>query len=122
MLHGAEELFFVRVAGYVGLRSTIVVAGLDEAHEERVGLEWLRLELRVELTAEEVRVIGDLDDLDVSPIGCSSGDPKSGAREQRFVLAIELIAVTMAFADLRLAVSGLRHGIRLQLAGPRAQA
>ena len=66
---------------------TVPVAGFDELVEERVGLERLRFELWVELAAEEVGMVGDLDDLNVSLVGRCAGDAQAGAGKQRFVFA-----------------------------------
>ena len=59
-------------------------------------LQWLRFELGMELAAEEEGVTGDLHDFDVGGVGRGSGDAKAGSGEERFVLAVELVAVTMA--------------------------
>src|SRR5256885_14455569 len=39
-----------------------------------------------------------------------------------FVIAIEFVAMAVAFADFRLAICLVRERARLQLAGPRAEA
>src|SRR5262249_5948370 len=85
-------------------------------------LQRLRLELGVELAAEEVRMIRELNDLDVGAVRRAAGDPHAAADQHRFVLAVELVAMAMALADLERAV-GLRGlAVGLELAGPRAQA
>ena len=76
------------------------VAGGDELAEERVGLEGLGLEFGMELAAEEVGVAGNLDDLDVGLVGSGAADFEAGAGEQGLVLAVELVTVAMALADL----------------------
>jgi hypothetical protein len=45
------------------------LGGADEALEERMAVERPRLELGVELAADEPRVIGELDDLDQRFVG-----------------------------------------------------
>ena len=45
--------------------AAVPVTGHDELAEQRVGLERLRFELGVELAAQEVRVAGQFDDLDI---------------------------------------------------------
>ena len=99
---------------------TVFVAGGDELAEERVGLEGLGFELGVELAAEEVGVAGDLDDFDVGLVGSGAGDAQAGAGEQGFVLAVELVAVTVALADLRCAAVGAA-GERIFLRGCRSR-
>src|SRR6185369_1631583 len=98
----------------------VFVACLDEAHEQRMRLKWFRLELGVELAAEEVWVVGNLHDLHVSSIRSGSGDPQAGAGEQRFIFAVELIAMAVTLANLGLAIRRLRRGLRLEFAGPCA--
>ena len=85
-------------------------------------LERLGLELGVELAAEEEGVVGDLDDLDVGGVGGGAGDAQAGAGEQGFVLAVEFVAVAVAFGDFGAAVGlgGQRAG--LEHAGPGAEA
>jgi hypothetical protein len=51
-----------------------MIAGGHKVAEERVRLERLRFELGVELAAEEERVRGDLDDLDVGRVGSRTGE------------------------------------------------
>src|SRR3984957_15295410 len=82
-----------------GLSEAVLVAGGDEGEEERVGLEGLGFELGVELAAEEERVGGDLDDLDVGGVGGCAGEAEAAAGEDGLVLAVELVAVAMALGD-----------------------
>ena len=75
---GAKELVFIRL----GLGKTfgaVLVAGVDEAEEERMRLQRLGLELGMELAAEEVGMIGEFNDLHVGSVGRASGDAQSGA-------------------------------------------
>ena len=58
----------------------VLVAGGDEVAEERMRLERLGLELGMELAAEEVRMVGDLDDLDVGAVGGRAGDAQAVRR------------------------------------------
>ena len=85
-------------------------------------LQRLRFELGVELASEEVGMVGDLDDLDVGSVGGGAGNLQAGAGEQLLVFAIELVAVTMAFADLGGAVGTMGERSGLQFAGPRTEA
>ena len=95
------------------------VARRDEFAEERVRLERLGLEFGVELAAEEVGVAGDFDDLDVGLVGSGAADLQACAGQQGLVLAIELVAVAVALADLFLAaVSAAGERVFLQNTGP----
>src|SRR5579885_2797828 len=100
----ASEIILLHFNLVCATLASILVRRLDEFAEERMRLEWLRLEFRVELAAEEVRMVRNLKDLDVSSVRRGSGNAKSSAGEQRFVLAIEFVAMTMTLADLRLAI------------------
>src|SRR6185369_4027090 len=99
----------------------VVVACLDEAHEQRMWLKWFRLELRVELAAQKVWVIGDFHDLYVGSIRSGSGDPQASAGEKRLVFAVELVAVAVTLADFGLSVCGLCERVGLKLASPRPE-
>src|ERR1700692_1348335 len=76
----------------------------------------------MELAPEKERMSGQLDDLPVCRVRRGTGDAHSRAGQHRFVLAIELVTVTVAFADLCLAVRFGRKRPRLKDAWPRAQA
>ena len=102
-----------------GLCNAILVAGGDEVAEERVRLERLGLELGVELAAEEEGMVGDLDDLDVGGVGGGAGEAKAGAGEDGFVLAVELVAMAVALADLGCAVGLGGEGAGLAGRRPR---
>ena len=48
--------------------------GADKRTEQRMRLQRLRLELRMELAAEVTRMILDLADLDIRPVRCLARD------------------------------------------------
>jgi hypothetical protein len=100
----------------------VLIAGGDEVAEERVRLQWLGFELGVELAAEEEGVGGDLDDFDVRGVGRGAGEAKACAGEDGFVLAIELVTMAMALADLGLAVGVGGEGVGLHDAVPGSEA
>ena len=103
-------------------RKPVFVARGDELAEERMRLEGLGFEFGMELAAEEVGVAGNLDDLDVGRVGRGAADAQAGAGEQRFVLAVELVAVAVALADFGCpAVGAGGQRVGLQDAGPGAQ-
>ena len=58
----------------------VLVAGFYEGSEERVRLQGLGLEFRMELAAEEEGVAGNLDDLDVGRVGGGAGDARGRRR------------------------------------------
>src|SRR3954469_21266249 len=85
-------------------------------------LQRLRLEFRMELASDKERVLGDLDHLDVGSVGRRAGNAQAPAGEHSFVLAVEFVTMTMALADLEVAVDALRQSFGLDLARPSAQA
>src|SRR6185503_8600853 len=122
LLRTVEQFVFVAVTSLAAALA-VFVRGLHKGGEQRLRLERLGLELRMELAADEVRMVIELDDLDVGSVGSRSRYAQAGAGQHRFILAVELVAVAMAFADLRLAAVDLgseRAGG--ELADPGAEA
>src|SRR5579872_3281943 len=99
----------------------VFVRGSDKGLEQRMRLERLRLELRMELASDEVLMIGQFHHFYVSPIRSRPGNAQSRRDHRLFVLAIELIAVPMPLADFEDAVDSCCQGIRLDLASPGSQ-
>src|SRR5215469_10657038 len=96
----------------------MLVRRLDERREQRMGLERLRLELGMELAPEEERMLGNLDNLNVGSIGRSACNAQASRRQYAFILAIKLIAMAMALADLGLSVGLESERTALEAAGP----
>src|SRR5258707_14210565 len=94
-----KHLHIFRALGIAPLLA-VLVARFDERAEQRMRLQRLGLELGMELAAQEIRMVGNLYDLHVSPIGRSAGDAQSASGQHRFIFAVELIAVAMSLADL----------------------
>src|SRR5580765_4990627 len=84
-------------------------------------LQRLRLELRMELAAEEIGMVGNFNYLNICSVRGCSGDAEAAAGQHRFILAVEFITVAMALTDLHCAISFAGLAVRFQLAGPRAQ-
>src|SRR5579859_2074460 len=118
----ADGLDARRFRGWTCARLLVFKGGADEGGEERMRLERFGLEFGVELAAEEPGVLGGLDYFDVVFVGGAAGDAQSGVGQSFLVVAVEFVAVAMAFANLRFAVSlgGKRTGF--EFAGPSAQA
>src|SRR6476620_6394241 len=74
-------------------RDLVPVARVDEAGEQRMRLEWFRLELGVELYRDVPRMRGELDDLDELAVKGSADDVETPLGEQPFVEAVELVPV-----------------------------
>src|SRR6516165_12369558 len=100
---------------------TMLVGRTNEGLEERMRLHGLRFELRVELAAQIPGVIRDLADLDVGAVRCFPGDAQPGGLQSVFILAVELVAVAVAFVDFALAIGLTRKAVFGQTAGPASQ-
>src|SRR5690349_17638933 len=98
-----------------------LVGRANERREHRMRLQRLRLEFRMELAADEMRMIRQLHHLDVSPIRSRSGNLQASCRQRLFILAVELITMPVPLADLRLPINSVRQRSRLDLAIPCAQ-
>src|SRR5271166_6565882 len=75
----------------------------------------------MKLAPDEMRVVRQLHDLDVSAIGRRTGNPQACGYHRLFVLAIEFVTMAMPLADLQLAVDLVRQRAGLNFAGPRTQ-
>ena len=93
----------------------------DEAFEQRVSVMWLRLELRMVLHRHEPRVCSQFDNLDQAAIRTCSRHLQSGIDKLLTIRRIELISMSMTFADFALAVSAGRASSFGQNAGLSAQ-
>src|ERR671921_2000588 len=85
--------------GRMPVRELVTMARFDESGEERVRLQRLRLELRMELHRDVVGVRGQLDDLDELPVEGAPDDLESFLGDRLFVEAVELVAVAVALFD-----------------------
>src|SRR6185369_8818526 len=83
----------------------------DEAGEERVRLERPALQLRMELDADEPRMVGALDDLGQLIVRGHSGEYQAGAFQCVLVMDVDLVAVAMPLADLVLAVDAVHDAV-----------
>src|ERR1017187_2632834 len=100
----------------------VLVTRRDKRLEQRMRLQRLRLELGMELAAQEIRMSRQLDNLYISRVRGGAADGQPAAREQRLVFTIEFIPVPMPLADLRRSTVSLRRErVLLQDASPRAQ-
>src|SRR5438477_6149825 len=84
-----------------GESQVVLVAGRNEVAEDGVRLQRLGLEFRMKLAAEKEWMGRYFNDFHVGCIGSSPGDPQPPTREDSLVLAVELISMAVALADLR---------------------
>src|SRR4051794_5329480 len=78
--------------------------GADEIAEQRCRPSRPRLELRMELTSDEPRMLRQLDDLDEATFLECASDDETAVDERGPVVVVDLVAVTMALVDDRLPV------------------
>ena len=90
----------------------IFEAGADERGEERMRSQRLGFEFRMELAADEPRVVGGFDNFYVNAVRSASGDAEAGAGERVFVFAIEFVAMAMALGNFQCAVGLVRRRSR----------
>src|SRR5438552_10184483 len=82
----------------------MTVGGVDEAGEQRMRAQRLRLELRMELHGDVPRMSRQLDHLHEFSVRRAAGNPQPFVGERLLVEAVELVAMTMALVDRRRAV------------------
>ena len=75
--------------------------------------ERLRLELRMELHADEPGMIGQLDDLGQAVVRRHAGEAQPRRAQAVDVVDVDLVAVTVALADLDLVVDPVREAAAL---------
>src|SRR6185312_1353247 len=75
----------------------ILVARLHKRRKQRMRLQRLRFELRVKLAAKEERMPRHLHDLHIGRVRSGPGNSQPRARQQRLVLAVEFVTVTVTF-------------------------
>src|SRR5689334_5725861 len=90
--------------------------------KQRMRVERLGLELRMELHAQKPRMVGDFANLHVNLVRRGTRKTQAGRHHQFFILAIEFVTMTVTLGYLELAVGLMREAARLDLARPRAQA
>ena len=96
--------------------------GLHQAGEERMGVLGRALVLRMELCPDEERMRGQFHDLDKAGFRIAAGGLQAGRFEIGQIVVVELVAVTVPFAYLRLAVKGGGQRAGLQEASVGSQA
>src|SRR5438128_2394603 len=100
----------------IELPGLMPVARFHEAREERMRLERLRLELRMELDGHKPRVRGELRNLDELAVGRAARHLHAVLCQRCLVETVEFEAMTMALVDQILAVDSPRDRSRRELA------
>ena len=79
------------------LGTLVIQRGPDKADKQGMGCKGLGLELGVKLATQEPGILGKLNDLDEVSVGRVPGYLHAVTDQEFLVLAIELIAVPVAF-------------------------
>src|SRR5215472_4038993 len=83
----------------------------DERTKKRMRLHRFRLELGMELAAQIPGMIRQLADFDVDAVRSLAGEFQAVILQNCLVIAIEFVAMPVAFADFRLSVSRARKTV-----------
>src|ERR1700687_2610307 len=81
----------------------------------------LRLELRMELAADEPGMVGGLNNLDIRSVRRPSGNFQTCTDEGLLIIAVEFVTMPVALADFERPIGARRKGSGLELAGPRTE-
>src|SRR3984957_14268634 len=99
----------------------MLIRGPHKPAEQRMRLQRLRLEFRMKLAADEVRMIGEFHHLNVSPVQRRPRDAQSSSHHGLLVLAVELVAMPVPLADFQLPVDLVCQRVGFDLARPSSQ-
>src|SRR4029077_8611533 len=97
----SDRLGAARFTGRAYFVFLVVQRSADEGGEQRVRLERPGFEFGMELATQEPRVLGGFDDFDVVFVRRTTGDAQSSGNENLFVVAVEFVAMAMAFGDFQ---------------------
>src|SRR5208282_5963982 len=97
---------------------TVFVSSAHERLKQRMRLQRLRFEFRMELASDEKRMARNLDDLNVSAVRSRAGNAQPGRDHGLLILAVELVTMPVPLADLGLAIHFVSQRPRLDLARP----
>src|ERR1700686_5813526 len=103
------------------LLPSVLIRSAHERLKQRMRLQRLRFEFRMELTPNEKRMTRNLHDLNVSAVRSRARNAQPGRHHGLFILTIELVAMPMPLADLGLTIDFVRQRPRLDLARPCPQ-
>src|ERR1044071_2040431 len=78
--------------------------GADKRYEQRVRLEQARFQLRMELHANEPRMVGNFHDLRQNAVRRHAGEPQPLPLQPFLVVDVHFIAMTVALRDRGLAI------------------
>ena len=75
----------------------VAVGSRNEARKQRMRLQWLRFEFRVELAAQEPRMVRQLGNLHEVSVRRIAGEFHAVAADDFFIFPVELIAMAVSF-------------------------
>src|SRR6202521_4245227 len=128
-LNGLSSPHFVRPQEHLDLGGvfllflfpSVFVRSAYKRLKQRMRLQWLRFELRMELAPNEKWMTRNLHHLHVSAVRSRAGNAQPRSHHRLLILAVELIAMPLPLADLGLAIHPIRQRSHLNLAWPPSQ-
>src|SRR5256884_7691860 len=99
----------------------MLISCADEATEQWMRLQRLRFKLRMKLAANEMRMIRQLNHLDVGAVWGRAGNSQSACRQRAFVFSVKFVTMPVTLADLELSIDSVRQSSRFDFAGPGTQ-
>src|SRR6266446_322115 len=99
----------------------VFIRSAHERLEQRMRLQRLRLEFRMELASDKKRMTRNLYHLNVSAVGSRAGNAQPRRHHRLLILAIELVTMPVPLADLGLAIHSVCQRPRLDFARPCPQ-
>ena len=109
---------------HLALRLPLLAMFIRRANKrpkQRMGLQWLGLELGMELAPDEMWMIRQLHHLHIGAVWSRSGNAQAAGHQWLLVLAVEFVTMAVPLADLEHTVNPMRQRIRLDPASPRTQ-
>src|SRR5216683_240555 len=116
-----QEQFDFRCAALLFSFLPILVRRTRKRLKQRVRFQRLRFEFRMKLAPDEEWMTGNLNHLDISAVWSRPRNAQTSSHHRLFILAVELVTMTVAFADLGLAVNLRGQSSRFDLARPRTE-
>src|ERR1700747_1434008 len=115
------EHFYCRDLFFSAPFQSIFVGGSNECAEQRMRLQWLRLELGMKLATNKVWMVREFHHFYISPVGCRTRNSQSRRDHRLFIFAVEFVTMTVTLADLKLSINRVCERVRFNLARPRSQ-
>src|ERR1700675_4684111 len=123
-LNGLSSSHFVRSEEHLNLGGVfllflllpVFVRSAHKCPKQRMRLQRLRFEFRMELASDKKRMTSNLHHVDVGTVRSRAGNAQPGSHHWFLILAVELVTMPMPLADLCLSVHLIPWRSHLDLA------